>query len=138
MFSLTKQVFILLLSFSSSLACNQRKSLFLDDEPCMVRSTIIDMNPVELKYYTFMVSLNKCTGSYNVLSPKICVPKDTKDINVNAFSIITNKNEVKAMAVYISCDCKCKLNSTTCNSNQKLNSKTCQCEWKNYHTYKKD
>ena len=138
MCSLTKQVFILLLSFSSSLACNQRKSLFLDDEPCMVRSTIIDMNPVELKYYTFMVSLNKSTGSYNVLSPKICVPKDTKDINVNAFSIITNKNEAKAMAVYISCDCKCKLNSTTCNSNQKLNSKTCQCEWKNYHTYNKD
>ena len=138
MCSLTKQVFILLLSFSSSLACNQRKSLFLDDEPCMVRSTIIDMNPVELKYYTFMVSLNKSTGSYNVLSPKICVPKDTKDINVNAFSTITNKNEAKAMAVYISCDCKCKLNSTTCNSNQKLNSKTCQCEWKNYHTYKKD
>ena len=138
MCSLTKQVFILLLSFSSSLACNQRKSLFLDDEPCMVRSTIIDMNPVELKYYTFMVNLNKCTGSYNVLSPKICVPKDTKDINVNAFSIITNKNEAKTMAVYISCDCKYKLNSTTCNSNQKLNSKTCQCEWKNYHTYKKD
>ena len=138
MCSLTKQVFILLLSFSSTLACNQRKSLFLDDKPCMVRSTIIDMNPVELKYYTFMVSLNKSTGSYNVLSPKICVPKDTKDINVNAFSIITNKNEAKAMAVYISCDCKGKLNSTACNSNQKLNSKTCQCEWKNYHTYKKD
>ena len=25
----------------------------------------------------------------------------------------------------ISCDCKCKLNSTTCNSNQKWNNKTC-------------
>ena len=41
-----------------------------------VRSTLIDMNPNKLKYYSFMISLNKCTGSCNVLSPKICVLKD--------------------------------------------------------------
>ena len=64
----------------------------------MVRPTLINLNPVELKYYPFMISLNKCTGSCNVLSPKICVPKETKDINVKAFNMITNKNEAKAMA----------------------------------------
>ena len=63
----------------------------------MVRPTLINMNPVELKYYPFMMSLNKCTGSCNVLSPKICVPKETKDINVKAFNMITNKDEAKAM-----------------------------------------
>ena len=52
MFSLIKQVFIVLLSFSESLACNRRKCLFLNDERCMVRLTFIDMNPVELKYYS--------------------------------------------------------------------------------------
>ena len=31
----------------------------------------------------------------------------------------TNKNETKTRANHISCDCKCKFNSTTCNSNQK-------------------
>ena len=65
MFSL----FIVLLSSSESLAT---KSLFLNDKPGMVRPTL-DMNPVELKYYPFMISLNKCTESFNVLSPKICV-----------------------------------------------------------------
>ena len=45
MFSL----FILLLSFSESLVRNRTKCLFLNDEPCMVRPTLIDMNPVELK-----------------------------------------------------------------------------------------
>ena len=79
----------------------------------MVRHTLIDMNSVEDKYYTFMISLNKCTGSCNVLPPKICVPKETKD---NAFDIITTKNETKAMTEHISCDCKCKFNNTTCNS----------------------
>ena len=29
----------------------------------MIRPSLIDINPVELKYYSFMISLNKCTGS---------------------------------------------------------------------------
>ena len=78
----------------------------------MVRPSLIDLNPVELKYYPFMFSLYKCTGSCNVLSPKICVPKETKDISVKAFNMIRNKNEAKTMTKQISCDCKCKFNST--------------------------
>ena len=66
--------FIALLS-SSARVTDLTKCLFLNDEPCMVRPTIIDMNPVELKFYSFMVSLNKCIGSCNVLSPKIYVQK---------------------------------------------------------------
>ena len=54
----------------------------------------------------------------------------TNDINVKAFDMITHKNEAKAMTEHISCDCKCKFNSTMCNSNQKWNNKTCQCELK--------
>ena len=104
----------------------------------MVRPTLIDMNPNELKYYSFMISLNKCAGSYNVLSPKICVQKETKDINVKAFNMITNKDEAKAMTEHISCDCKCKFNSKTCISNQKWNNETSQCECKNYHKSEKD
>ena len=52
--------------------------MFLNDEPCMIRPTIIDMNPNELRYYLFMISLNKCNGSYHVLSPKLCVSKETR------------------------------------------------------------
>ena len=78
-----------------------------------------------------MISLNNCTGSCNVLSSNICVPKEKKDINVKEFNMITNKNEAKAMTEYIPCDCKCKLNSKVRNSNQKWNNKTCQCECKN-------
>ena len=108
MFSL----FIVLLYFSSSLARDQTKCLFLNDESCMIRPTVIDLNPIELRYYPIIISLNKCTESFNVLSPKICVPKETKDIHVEAFNMITNKNEAKAMTEHISCDCKYKFNST--------------------------
>ena len=41
--------------------------------------------------------------------------KKKKVINVKAFNLITNKNETRTMKKYISCDCKCKRNSTACN-----------------------
>ena len=93
MFSL----FIVLLTFNRSLAT---KCLFLNDEPCMVRPTLIDLNPIELKYYPFMFSLNICAGSCNVLSPKISVPKEAKDMSVKAFNMTTNENESKAKREY--------------------------------------
>ena len=62
-------MFFALLSFSSSLAT---KCVPLNDEPCIVRPTLIDLNP-ECKYYPFMISLDQCNGSCNVLSPKLCV-----------------------------------------------------------------
>ena len=76
MVSLIKQMVIVLLSFTSSLAT---KFVSLNDEPCMVRPTVIGLNPVELKYYPLMISLDKCNGSCNVLSPDLCVLKETKD-----------------------------------------------------------
>ena len=40
----------------------------------------------------------------------------TKDINVNVFNMVKNKNEAKNMST----DCKCKFNQATSNSNQKM------------------
>ena len=88
MFSLIKQVFIVLLCFSSSLARNRTKCELLNDESCMVRPTLIHLNPAKLKYYPFMISLDQCSGSCTVLSQKACVPKETKDINIKAFNMI--------------------------------------------------
>ena len=75
MFSLIKQVFIVLLSFSESLAT---KCVPLNDKPCMIRPTLKDLNPVELKCYPFMISLDKCSGSCDDLSPKICFEKNKR------------------------------------------------------------
>ena len=56
MFSLVKQVCIILLSLSKSLAT---KCLSLNDEANIVRPTLIDLNPAELKSYPFTNSLDK-------------------------------------------------------------------------------
>ena len=108
------------------LISDRTKCLSLNDEPFMIRPTLISLNPVELKYHPFMINLDQCNGSCNVLSPKKGVPKETKDINVKALNMTTNKKEVKTMTKHISCYCKCKLNSTTRNSNKKLNNVTCK------------
>ena len=44
MFGLIIEVFIVSLSFSGSLAT---KSVSLNNEPCLIRCTLIDLNPVE-------------------------------------------------------------------------------------------
>ena len=60
MFSLIKQVFIVLQSFNESLArvaqvSNRTKCLSLNNKLCMLRPTIIDLSCVELKYYPFIL-----------------------------------------------------------------------------------
>ena len=57
MFWLIKQVFIVLLSFSTSLAT---KYVSLNNELHMTKPRVIDLNSIEINYYPFMISLDKC------------------------------------------------------------------------------
>ena len=102
--------------------------MFSNDQPSIVRPTLIDVNPAELEHYPFGIRLNKCAESCNVLSSKVYVSKETKDMYAETFNTITNQNEAKEMTEHISSDSKFKLNSTKFNSNQKWKNKTCQCE----------
>ena len=86
-------MFVVLLRFSETLARARTKCLLLNDEPCMIRPILIDLNLVEIKYYTFMISLDKCTGSCNVSSPKTCAKK--KDINVKVFNMKRKKTMLR-------------------------------------------
>ena len=96
----------------------------------MARPTFIDLNPIDLNYYPFRISLDKCNASCNAvddLSTKVCVPSKTKDANVKVFDMKIKKYEAKTLIKHISCDCKCKFNSATCK---------CQCDCKKYCTCK--
>ena len=91
----------------------------------MIRPSLIDLYPAELNYFPFMISLNEFNGIYNVddlsINVSICVPGKIKDINIKVFlfHMIARINEVKTLIKHISCECKCKFDSTTCNSNQR-------------------
>ena len=120
MFWFIEQVFIALLNFSWSLAT---KRLSLNNEPYMIRPAIINLSPVELKYYPFMISLDKCNRICNAvddLSTKTWAPIKTKYVNVKVFNIIAGITKAKRLIEDISCDCKCKIDSTICNSKSKV------------------
>ena len=88
-----------------------------------------------------MFSRDICNGSYNIvddLSTKICVSSETKDVNVKVFNSIIRIYGAKTLIKHISCDCKCKFDSTTCNSNHKWINDKCQCECKNYRACNKN
>ena len=99
----------------------------LNNKPCMVRPTLIDLKDVEIKYYPFSISLEWCNrscNSVNDLSVRICRPSKTKGVNVKVFSMITNRNESNTLKSF--------------NSNQKKNIETCQYVYKNYFTCKRN
>ena len=102
---------------------------------------LVLLDPIELNYYPFIISLDKFNESCNAVddfSTKICVPNKTKDINVKVFNIITRIYDAKKLVKHIQCDCKCKFNSAICNSNQKWDNNKCQCKCKKYRTCKRD
>ena len=70
-----------MLSFGRSLV----KYILLNSEPCLAKGTIIGLNPTELRFYPFMVSLDRCSGSCNIfddLFDRPYIPNKLKDVNV--------------------------------------------------------
>ena len=64
MFRLIKQAFIVLFRFSGSLTT---KCVPLNNETCMIKTTIIDLNLVSVNLYRFMISLDKFYRSCNAV-----------------------------------------------------------------------
>ena len=105
MFRLIKKAFIALLNFSISIAGEANGSNFtlclsLNNQPCMNRPTLIDLDSDEynqgLHYHPFTINVDRCNGSCNTLddpSHRICVPDKTEDVSLNVFNIITRINE---------------------------------------------
>ena len=62
-------------------ACNHTKCVSLNNQKCMIQSTLINLHPneysQEFHYYPFADKLERCVGSCNTLndlSNKVCVP----------------------------------------------------------------
>ena len=75
----------------------------------MMRPTLFDINLIELSYFPFMISLDKCHESCNVvddLSTKIYVLSQTKHLTLKLFNIITRINEAKTLVKHFSCGFK--------------------------------
>ena len=82
----------------------QLNVLSLNNERCETRTALIDLNPVELNYYQFMISLDKCNGSCSILTvylAKFVSQNKIEDANLRVFNLITRKNESKTSIKHI-------------------------------------
>ena len=71
-----------------------------NNETCMTRATVVDLNPAELNYYSFMISLTNCNGGFNAaddLDTKACVPRKAKGISVKVFNTTTGLYDAKKL-----------------------------------------
>ena len=51
-------------------------------------------------------------------------------MNVKVFNSMSRVNETRFLAQHESCECKCGLNKSVCNSKQKWNHNECRCKCK--------
>ena len=134
MFGLIKRTFIRLLS-NIVKASNHTKCVFLNNQKCMIQTTLINLHPSkysqEFHYYQFSIELDRCVGKCNTLndlSNKICIPNKTEDLNLSVFNMILGINESRTLTKDISCECKCRFDRTKCNSSQWWNNNKCRRE----------
>ena len=117
----------------------------LSNQRCMSQPIFINLHPNEYSqechYSPFALKLDRCVGSCNTLndlSNKVYVPSKIEHLNLSVFNMITGINESKTLTKHISCECKCKVDGRTCNSDQWWNNGKCQCDCKKHHVYEKD
>ena len=114
----------------------------LSNGKCMTQPTLINLHPneysQEFHYYLFAVKLERCVGSCNDLSNKLCAPNKTEDLNLSMFNMITGTNESKTLTKHISCECKCQFDGRKCNSDQRWSNNKCRCECEKRHVCEKD
>lgn len=81
-----------------------------------MRFTFIDLNPDESPYYPFMIYLDTCDESGDILDGLstiifnlygLYVPNKAEDVNVKVLNI-SRINELKLLLRHISCDCRCR------------------------------
>ena len=68
------------------------KCVSLNNDPCMIRPTLINLNHVNFKYYPFMISIDKRSGSCNSIYLQKYVFRVKQGINAKVFNITRNKN----------------------------------------------
>ena len=102
---------------------NHTKCVSVSNQKCMIQAILTNLHPndhsQEFHYYPISVKLDRCVGNCNTiidLSIKVCIPNKTEDLNLSFFNMITGINESKTLTKHISCEWKCKLDETKCNS----------------------
>ena len=81
----------------------------MNNQECIIRSEIINVNTNEPVFYPYSITINKCKGSCNTINDpyaKLRVPDNIKNINVKVFNLMSKTNEKRHAEWYKICKCK--------------------------------
>ena len=82
--------FLSILMSANSLSC-----ISMNNQECKVRSEIVNVNRDNPVLFPSSTKTNKCSGSCNSINnpnAKLCAPDVAKNLNVNAFSLMSRTN----------------------------------------------
>ena len=100
------------------------KCVSLTNQPGQATSTLVDIKSNGNLFYPFTIWVNNCCGSCSTIDDpyaRVCVSNKVKNIDVNEFDFMSGINETRLLVQHESCEYKCGLNESVCNSNQKWN-----------------
>ena len=115
----------LAISLFSILKVKTLECVSVINEKCMSRPKI-----TERVFYPYSIKVNKCSGDYNNINVKLCVPNIVKDINIKVFNLLVRINESRKIVWHETCKCVCQFTSATCNDRQEWDENKCRCECK--------
>ena len=131
-FRFVKKVFFFGLAILSNVT-NALDCISMKTQECKTRPEVINVNSNNPIFYPFNIKIHKCSGNCsNINHPcaKIYVPNVIKDLNVEAFNLMSITNATRFIKWHEKCKCKCRLDAIVCNNKQRWNKNKCRCECK--------
>ena len=80
------------------MSCNAIKCVSMNNQECIIRPQLININSNEPSFYLYSIKVNRYSGSCNNIKDlytKICVPDVVKNINVKIFNLVSRTNETR-------------------------------------------
>ena len=134
MLKFIKKIFVSTFMFFGSLSReNPLECISMNNQECKVRPKIVNVNSIEPLFYPFSIKTSRCSGSCNNMNnphAKICVPDVVKYLNIKVFNLMPWTNKTRYIKWHETCKCKCRLDSSVCNTKQRWNKNKCRCECK--------
>ena len=135
MFGFVKRIFVSTMTFFgfNLSSVNPLKCISMNNQERKVRPEIVNVNSDEPVFYPFSIKTSKCSSSCNNINDpyaKLCVPDVVKNMNINIFNLMSRTNGRRHVKWNETCYCKCRLDTSVCNSKQRWNKDKCRCECK--------
>ena len=99
MFGFVKRVFFAGLTILSSFtSVNSLSCISINNQECIVRPQIVNVNSDKPVFFPFSIKTSKCSDSCNNINhpyANICVPDVVKNLNVKVFNLMSRTNETR-------------------------------------------